>query len=1382
MTVAVVAEKPSVARDIARVLGASQRGEGFLAGGGYVVTWALGHLVRLAEPPEIRPEWKRWAAADLPLLPSEWPLVVAERTKRQFAVVRNILRDAEVGEVVCATDAGREGELIFRYILAAAGCRKPVHRLWISSLTPEAIRRGFASLRPLSDFDPLADSAHARARADWLVGMNLSRAATLACGELFSVGRVQTPTLALLVEREKAIRSFVPEEYLEVVATFAPWGDPATRPETGGRAESRYRGTWFRGDRPNPGARRLAKDGAEARAIVERVRAGRAEVESVESETRRIPPPLLYDLTELQRHANRLHGLSAKGTLAAAQSLYETRKLLTYPRTDSRHLSRDVAASLPAVVAAIAGPYAALLAPGTGERPLGRRFVDDAKVTDHHALLPTAISAAGMDLSRDERLVYDLVCRRLLMAWHEEHVFAVTTVITRVASGEPATVDRFVSSGTMVQQAGWKVLDPAPSRPPRPAGEARGREDEAEPDLPPGLAAGQPKRVAGVEAVEKTTRPPRRFTDATLLTAMETAGAHLDDRELSEAMKERGLGTPATRAEIIETLLRRGYAERRGKALAATDTGTRLVDFVHPQVKSAALTGGWEAQLARIRRKEVRLPEFMKRIEAFVRDLVGQTLAGRVIPRDVGAGTEAQPRARLRTGERGGSEVPADPLLAGSSERARGDRVPADSPSPGKAGAPRHDQPNRDLTALLRERFRLPSFRPHQEAACRAIVEGRDVLLVMPTGAGKSLCYQLPGLARGGTTLVVSPLIALMEDQVAKLQKLGLRAERIHSGRDRAASRAVSQAYLEGRLDFLFIAPERLRVPGFPEMLARRTPALIAVDEAHCISEWGHDFRPDYRLLGERLPALRPAPVVALTATATPRVQADIAEQLALASPRRFIHGFRRTNIAIEAATVKAGNDRTETALRVLREPERRPAVVYAPTRKGAEELALVLSADGRRAAAYHAGMTAPRRDRAQAAFLSGELDVVVATIAFGMGVDKPDVRTVIHTGMPSTIEGYYQEIGRAGRDGKPSRAVLLYSWADRRTHEYFLERDYPEPAVLERLFRSLSAESRPIAELPRRAHLDPEETETALDKLWIHGGAVVEGEMARVGRAGWRTSYTRQREHKREQLDEMFRFAESHGCRMLHLLRHFGDEEDRTRPCGRCDACAPRETLVRRWRPPTRGEAERLARVLEALRQRDRQATGQVHRVVGDAVPERRDFERLLGGLVRAGFVRLSPDTFEKDGRTIAFQRAALTPEGRTAGPAEIGEVPLEDTRALAHPAAPIPAKGTGGARRGPLPKPPRRHQPTGRAIRGAGPDRAGASPQLVARLRAWRLDEARRRRVPAFRIFGDRTLFALAEARPENEGALLAVPGLGPKLAQRYGEALLKLLAPAR
>ena len=550
--------------------------------------------------------------------------------------------------------------------------------------------------------------------------------------------------------------------------------------------------------------------------------------------------------------------------------------------------------------------------------------------------------------------------------------------------------------------------------------------------------------------------------------------------------------------------------------------------------------------------------------------------------------------------------------------------------------------------------------------ACRAVRDGRDVLLVMPTGAGKSLCYQLPGLARRGTTLVVSPLIALMEDQVGKLQQLGLRAERIHSGRERAASRAACHEYLAGCLDFLFIAPERLRVPGFPELLARRKPALVAIDEAHCISEWGHDFRPDYRLLGGRLPGLRPAPVIALTATATPRVQADIAAQLGLLEPRNFIHGFRRTNIGIEVAQVKQGQERADAVSVLLGDASRRPAIVYAPTRKESEGLAAQLSAAGLRAAPYHAGLSAPVRERAQSAFLGGRLDVVVATIAFGMGVDKADVRTVAHTGLPGSLEGYYQEIGRAGRDGLPSRAVLLYSWADRRTHDFFMKRDYPEPEVLLKLFRALPAQLQPIERLRRAARLEDDQFEAALEKLWIHGGARVEGEQAAVGQPGWRPSYVRQREHKQAQLDEMLRFAEGHGCRMLALLRHFGDQEDRTRPCGQCDACAPEACQVKRHRAPTGREAEALKALGAALRQRDGQGSAQLHREIGgEALLDRKLFEQLLGGAVRAGLVRLERDAFEKDGRTIAFQRVYLTGEGRAGGFDTLAGVELVEQQA---------------------------------------------------------------------------------------------------------------------
>jgi DNA topoisomerase-3 len=1493
--IAVVAEKPAVARDIARVLGAAQRGDGCLVGNGYVVTWAIGHLVGLAQPHEMRPEWRRWQRESLPMLPREWPLVVAEERRGQFEVVRRILADSGVRRVVCATDAGREGELIFRYIYEAAGCSKPVSRLWISSLTEDAIRRGFERLRDGSEMDPLAAAARGRSRADWLVGMNLSRACTLAFGEELTVGRVQTPTLAMVVERELAIRAFVPEDYFEVVATF---GLPARGEEAGGE----FRGTWFRSrstggvkDGAKGGAeetarresRRLPGDGEEARRIAARTLAGRAEVESVRAEQRRQPPPLLYDLTELQRHANRLFGWSAQHTLGVAQSLYERHKLISYPRTDSRHLPHDVAATLGDVVRAIAGPYRDLLAAGTGERPLGRRFVDDAQVTDHHAILPTT-TAPGANLGEDEHRLYDLVCRRLLAAWHDDHVTSTTTVITAVTAplenlgspGFPAVagfpgvpggggigelpaaeadneagpaIDRYASSGTVVERVGWKALDVEPrAAPPIRDGAARGEEDLDKQVLPPGLAAGRRTVVRAAEPVARRTRPPRRLTEATLLTAMETAGRTLEDKELSEAMKDSGLGTPATRAEIIETLLRRLYMERNGKALAATDKGIRLIELVHPQVKSPSMTGRWEAHLKRIERGESDLGSFMASIESYLREVVAGVFGQAQVPAAGGATippllaapagawpTGTPPRAlsggpssaphRPSVGsppaETAGGRPAAAPaqgsLRFGSPSPARDGRragpahaagppppvhdewrrSPPPSPPPGGGGAPaapaaRAPEAARavgveGLGGLLRSVFRLSAFRPYQEAVCQTVTAGRDALLVMPTGAGKSLCYQLPGIARGGTTLVISPLIALMEDQAAKLAVLGLRVGRIHSGRERSDSRQVARLYLDGQLDFLFIAPERLSVPGFPEMLARRPPVLVAVDEAHCISQWGHDFRPDYRMLGRRLPQLRPAAVIALTATATPLVQDDIVRQLGLATPARFIHGFRRTNIAVEVAELKPAGRRAAVR-RVLAAPARRPAIVYAPTRKEAEALGEELRSE-LPAAAYHAGMTAAARDRVQSDFLAGRLEVIVATIAFGMGIDKADVRTVIHTGLPGSLEGYYQEIGRAGRDGHPSRAILLYSFADRRTHEFFHGRDYPEPHVLEEIRRALDAEPQSTERLRRRVGLDEEVFDKALEKLWIHGGARVDSEdRVTSGDSAWLAPYVEQREHKLAQLALMARLPESHSCRMLHLVRHFGDQEDDGRACGVCDICAPEACLVRCFRRPTAEEAQVLLDVLESLRGRGGQSAGQLFRDCAAGSPlERKGFELLLEGLSRAGLVRVQEDSFTKDGKTIRYLRVGLTAEGFAGEPAalldgiEIAEAPPQAARQRSRkPAA--PARGAAGRakenrrRSTDAPAAPAASGGAGGAPAPARPAAADAIPaHLWAALRTWRAAEAKRRRVPAFRILTDRVLVGLASECPHDEEGLLAIAGIGPTIVRKYGDALLRLVA---
>ena len=1244
-----------------------------------------------------------------------------------------------VSSIVCATDAGREGELIFRYIYEAAKSKKPFSRLWISSLTPDAIRKGFSSLRPGSDYDRLADAACGRSRADWLVGMNLSRAYSIVYNEELSVGRVQTPTLAMIVERELTLRSFVPEDYLEVVATFQA-----------SQAQETYDGTWFRphnktSEGNDAHNKRLAADGEEANQIMARARAGQAAIEKLSSETVRTPPPLLYDLTDLQRHANRLYGFSAQKTLDLAQALYEQHKLISYPRTDSRYLSTDIAATIPRIVEVISGRYREHLAPGTGERALGKRYVDDSKVSDHHAIIPTTVAMQPDRLSEEEGKIYDLVCRRLLMLWHEDHLQEVTTVITAIRTKTEPTVDRYRTTGTVVRQTGWKILDAG--------ADARRREPkrDSEPTdqaLPATLAQGQPQNVIKIEAQKKKTRPPQRFTDATILTAMQTAGKSLDEKELSEAMKETGLGTPATRAAIIEVLLKRGYVIRAGKSLEATDKGVHLIEVVHPEVKSPAMTGQWEAFLNRIQQGEAQLDPFLERISDYVRSVVGRVSQTTPVTRPAARISESSAQAEVTASR----EIPAAKVI----------------PS------------NASLSQLLKSVFGFSSFRPNQEAVCQSVTAGEDALLVMPTGSGKSLCYQLPGLARGGTTLVISPLIALMDDQVRKLKDLGLSAECIHSGRDRESSRQACVDYMKGNLQFLFIAPERFRVPGFPEMLAKRKPSLIAIDEAHCISQWGHDFRPDYRMLGQYLPSFRPAPALALTATATPLVQKDIAAQLGLPTVKHFIHGFRRDNIGIEVVEALPSN-RPALARSILLEAGNRPAIVYTPTRKQAEALSTAWAREFR-VAGYHAGLDAHRRRRVQEEFMAGKLDVMVATTAFGMGIDKADVRTVIHTAVPGSLEGYYQEIGRAGRDGKPSRAILMYSYADRHTHDFFIGRDYPPVALLDRIFSRLGDQAQSKDTVRKLVKMDEDVFDKALEKLWIHKGAVVDfAENVSLGVDSWRASYALQADQKKDQLEEIIRFAEGHHCRMKSLVHHFGDTSDSGAGCGMCDFCAPVDCIAQRFRSPTHAERIACDRVLKKLRALPARSTGKLHT---DLYPEgemsRDNFEEVLGAMARAELIAFTDAVFETQGKRIPYRNVSILPAGLSFDESQAHLFVMRDA------AAPAAADKRGKKRT--------KFAESATTAQGRlAQDRPGKSasgepappPERQARLeqalRAWRLTEAKRRNMPAFRIFGDRTLRNIASSCPRSDSALLAVPGIGMGTVEKYGAQIFHLIATA-
>ncbi|MBA3748375.1 MAG: DNA topoisomerase 3 [Solirubrobacterales bacterium] len=600
----VIAEKPSVGRDLARVLpGPFAKHEGYLEGPEHVLSWAVGHLVQLAEPDEYDAKYKKWRMADLPIVPAKFKLVVRdERSKKQMSVVTQQLGRDDVQAVVNACDAGREGELIFAYLFEKARSKKPVQRLWLSSMTKAAMERAFAELRPAAEFATLEAAARSRSESDWIVGMNATRAATIRLRSSFdgavSLGRVQTPTLAIITRREEEIRAFVPEAYWLVDAVFAAPGERV------------YEGRYY--DKTKP---RMASAQA-ADAVVAAVRGQVGEITQLECKERKERPPLLYDLTSLQREANSRYGFTARRTLAAAQRCYEEHKVLTYPRTSSRYLTSDMVAELKAIAGhvGVAGreyETAAAYVQGLDMLPLGRVVADD-KVGDHHAIIPTN-STHGLDkLSDDDRRIYDMVARRFLAVFHPEAVFENTKVETTVAG------HIFRTRGKVLLVPGWRGVYGE-----LPEGDGAGEDDAGREQQLPKLAFGENVETREVGAEEKETKPPRRYSDASLLGAMETAGRLVDDEALREAMKDSGIGTPATRASIIERLIDVGYVERDARALVATEKGLNVIRLLgeHP-LTSPSLTGDWEKRLAMIERGEEPRARFMADIKGFAESTV----------------------------------------------------------------------------------------------------------------------------------------------------------------------------------------------------------------------------------------------------------------------------------------------------------------------------------------------------------------------------------------------------------------------------------------------------------------------------------------------------------------------------------------------------------------------------------------------------------------------------------------------------------------------------------------------------------------------------------------------------------------------------------------
>lgn len=586
----VIAEKPSVARDIARVLQCKQKGEGFLYGEKYIVCWAIGHLVTLADPEEYDDKYKKWKKETLPILPEQMKLKVIQKTAPQLRILKKLMNSKEVDSLICATDSGREGELIFRYIYEIVKCKKPFQRLWISSMTDIAIKEGFSKLKNSKEYDNLYISAKCRAEADWLVGMNATRAYTLQYNALLSIGRVQTPTLAIMVQRQKEINAFIPEDYYEVEVSY-----------------ENFKGIWFDKKETETKIKKLEQ----AEEIIKKVKGKKGIISNIEEEQKKLPPPLLYDLTELQRDCNKKFGFSAQKTLSIAQSLYETKKAITYPRTDSRYLSDDMKSNINKVLKKLGeieryNEYAKQIL-SLETLPLGKRIIDNSKVTDHHAIIPTDAKINYENLTEEQKKVYNTVVIRFLSVFFEQYIYKITKVITIVEK------EHFISKGTTILQQGWteiyKILD------------LKKKENKKE-EILPELKKGQEVTAKQLKCNKKKTQPPALYTDSSLLSAMENAGRFVEDETLKEQMKENGLGTPATRAAIIERLLTVGYIERKGKTLVPTEKGMKLIEIVPEQLKSPQTTGKWEKGLYSISKGKMTDEKFMTSIKKYVYFLI----------------------------------------------------------------------------------------------------------------------------------------------------------------------------------------------------------------------------------------------------------------------------------------------------------------------------------------------------------------------------------------------------------------------------------------------------------------------------------------------------------------------------------------------------------------------------------------------------------------------------------------------------------------------------------------------------------------------------------------------------------------------------------------
>ena len=627
-----VTEKPSVARDIASLLGANTKRDGYFEGNGYQVTWTFGHLCELKAPNDYTDQWKRWTLGQLPMIPQRLGIKLKDDKgiEQQFNVIKNLIAGAD--EVINCGDAGQEGELIQRWVYQKAGCDKPVKRLWISSLTDESIRKGFEQLKDAKDFDNLYFAGLSRAIGDWILGMNATRLYTLKYSQsrdVLSVGRVQTPTLAMIVARQREIDNFVPENYWEL--------------------KTKYRGVTFNSTRG-----RFKTEG-EANDIVAKIKELPLTVTSIETKKGREAPPRLFDLTSLQVECNKKFGMSADDALKTIQSLYE-KKATTYPRVDTTYLSDDIYPQVPGILQAMV-PYANLTAPvlALNKLPKSKKVFDNSKVTDHHAIIPTNVNPATVAMTPEEKRVYHLIALRFIAAFYPDCEFNTTTVMAEV--GEYG----FKATGKEILKAGWRDLYNKPGDKNAEDEDKQKAEDEDNGVMPHFEKGESGPHEPSV--LKRTTQPPKPYTEGTLLRAMETAGKIVDDEELRDAMKENGIGRPSTRAAIIETLFKRRYIRKERKSLAPTLAGIQLIDTIHEELlKSPALTGLWEKKLREIERGEYSAPQFIDELKQMIGEIVLNVL------RDNSSGSIAV--------EQGKPSKPKSPSAAGGEEKTKKQRAP----------------------------------------------------------------------------------------------------------------------------------------------------------------------------------------------------------------------------------------------------------------------------------------------------------------------------------------------------------------------------------------------------------------------------------------------------------------------------------------------------------------------------------------------------------------------------------------------------------------------------------------------------------------------------------------------------------------------------------